>query len=127
MRVVLSVLLALLFVGCKAPSKISCEGAPLVTYNNFGKGFMTRECQVCHAQSVTGETRLGAPKEFFYDTPERVWEDADLILLSSTGNDPIMPPSDGVFSEDRLRLEIWLRCGQNGAVDGVQVEQVEAP
>ena len=75
---------------------------------------------------MEGEQRLGAPKEFAYDTPEEVWEDAELLLLTSTGNDPIMPPSDGVFGEDRLRLEIWLRCGQNGAVDGVQLEQ-EAP
>jgi uncharacterized membrane protein len=125
MRVTLGVFV-ILFLGCNIPNKISCQDAPLVTYNNFGKGFMTRECQVCPAQAVQGEIRLGAPKEFFYDTPERVWEDAELILLTSTGKDPIMPPSDGVFSEDRLRLEIWLRCGQNGAIDGIQLPQ-EAP
>ena len=119
-------LLVASLLGCNVPSKISCEGAPLVTYNNFGKGFITRECQACHAQAVQDDARLGAPREFFYDTPERVWEDAELILLTSTGNDPIMPPSDGVFSEDRLRLEIWLRCGQNGAIDGIQLSE-EAP
>lgn len=125
MRVLLGFLVAFLF-GCNVPGKISCEDAPLITYNNFGKGFMTRECQGCHAIALPDEARLGAPKEFAYDTPEQVWKDAELILLTSTGNDPIMPPSDGVFSEDRLRLEIWLRCGQDGAIDGIQPLE-EAP
>jgi uncharacterized membrane protein len=115
-----------MMAGCSATGKINCADQPLITYNNFGQSFIEKECQGCHGSFIAGNQRQGAPLEFTYDTPEEVWEDAELILVTSTGKDAIMPPADGVFPEDRLRLEIWLRCGQNGAIDGIQLEQ-EAP
>lgn len=107
--------------GCSS-GRIDCANSPLITYNNFGQSFIEKECQGCHGEFISGNQRQGAPLEFAYDTPEQVWNDKDLILVTSTGNDPIMPPADGVFPEDRLRLEIWLRCGQDGAIDGIQLE-----
>ncbi len=87
----------------------ACAAAPITTYANFGAGFLTESCQVCHAS--TAPDRHGAPESVTFDTEEEAWEHADRILAVATGEAPTMPPEGGVTDEDRERLEVWLRCG----------------
>jgi len=89
-----------------------CDDAPTVTYNNFGQGFMTENCQGCHAS--TAPDRYGAPKEVIFDTVEDCWEQVDRVLLRSTGSAATMPPQGGVSDDDRTRLAWWLRCANPG-------------
>ena len=87
-----------------------CQDAPVTTYANFGQGFMLQHCQSCHASGSL--ERNGAPEAIHFDDEEAVWAHADRILDRSTGDSPDMPPMGGVDSEDRLRLEQWLTCGE---------------
>lgn len=89
-----------------------CEDQPTVTYNNFGASFMKESCQGCHAS--TAPERYGAPESVTFDTVEQCWGWSSRILARSTGADPSMPPAGGVHEDDRLLLEIWLRCAEPG-------------
>jgi mono/diheme cytochrome c family protein len=89
-----------------------CAGVPLVTYNSFGEGFMTENCQGCHAS--TAADRYGAPESVTFDTVEEVWTWRDRILARSAGEDATMPPAGGVSKDDRTKLEWWLLCAPEG-------------
>ena len=86
-----------------------CDDPPVVTYSNFGEGFMTQNCQPCHASTATD--RFGAPSDVTFDTEEEVIAQADRVLARATGEDPTMPPEGGLSLEEREKLEIWLACG----------------
>jgi hypothetical protein len=85
-----------------------CADAPVIMWNNFGDGFLTENCQACHASTSTN--RYDAPEDVVFDTLDDVKAHADAMLLAATGDDPRMPPEGGVDDEDRLKLEIWLTC-----------------
>lgn len=89
-----------------------CLDQPVITYANFGQGFMTGACQGCHASTATN--RYGAPESVIFDTVADCWEHADRILARSTGDNPGMPPQGGVEPDDRERLDIWLSCATPG-------------
>jgi len=89
-----------------------CADVPTVTYNNFGQGFMTENCQGCHAS--TAPNRYGAPAEVIFDTVEDCWALVDRVLVRSTGDDATMPPQGGVSADDRTKLEWWLTCATSG-------------
>jgi cytochrome c5 len=86
-----------------------CVDAPVVTYANFGRGFMTQHCQSCHAS--TTPDRHDAPEAVTFDDEEQVWAQVDRILARATGPEPTMPPQGGVSDDDRYLLEVWLSCG----------------
>lgn len=85
-----------------------CADAPLVTYESFGAGFFTQECESCHAS--TSPNRLGAPESVTFDTEEEILALKDRVLERATGDSATMPPQGGVPDEDREKLEFWLRC-----------------
>jgi len=89
-----------------------CADVPVVTYNNFGEGFMTENCQGCHA-STTAD-RYGAPESVIFDTVDDVWSRAERILERAAGDDASMPPAGGVSEDDRTKLEWWLICAEEG-------------
>lgn len=88
-----------------------CEEQPVVTYDTFGRGFLSTYCNGCHGGAVVD--RQGAPGSVVFDTPEDVEVYADRILARTApadGSAPTMPPVGGVTEEDRERLVIWLTC-----------------
>lgn len=85
-----------------------CAGEPTVTWSTWGQGFLTENCQTCHAS--TSPDRDGAPETVVFDTEEEVLAQASLILSVATGDAPSMPPEGGISDEDRALLEIWLTC-----------------
>ena len=89
-----------------------CIDAQLVTYNNFGKSFMTHSCQGCHAS--TAANRFEAPEDVSFDDLDAVWDQANTILAVATGPAPTMPPQGGVTELQRTKLIWWLRCGEPG-------------
>jgi mono/diheme cytochrome c family protein len=90
----------------------ACAGAPVVTWNSFGDGFMRENCQGCHAS--TAPDRHGAPEAYAFDTVEDAWRHAERVLARSAGADATMPPQGGVSEDDRTRLVWWLQCGTPG-------------
>jgi hypothetical protein len=87
-----------------------CADVPLLTYANFGRGYLTEYCQGCHASTTLD--RHGAPETVTFDTLELAWGKADRILERSLGG--TMPPSGGVSDDDLTMMEWWLTCGEEG-------------
>ena len=85
-----------------------CVDAPVLTWNNFGQGFLIENCQTCHAS--TSPNRYGAPAGVTFDTRDQALQWEDRILARATGEAPSMPPGGGVSEDDRYRLEVWLTC-----------------
>ena len=85
-----------------------CDDAPVVTWDNFGDGFVTENCQTCHAS--TTEDRNGAPDSVTFDTREETLSHAGSILTVVAGDTPTMPPQGGVSEDDRLLVSYWLTC-----------------
>ena len=85
-----------------------CEEVPLLTWENFGAGFLIENCQSCHAS--TNPDRRGAPAGVVFDSLEQTLAHRSTILARATGASPSMPPQGGVSDDDRERLRIWLTC-----------------
>ena len=85
-----------------------CGDAPVLTWENFGQGFLTENCQTCHASAAPD--RNGAPSAVTFDDKDESLALADQILARASGDDADMPPEGGVADEERLKLEIWLSC-----------------
>ena len=98
------------------PTESVCPTTQTLTYANFGMGFFTTYCQRCHASTVTGAARQGAPADHVFDQVE------DIRLLSEhidelAGAGPaatnvVMPPDGQKPTEaERRQLGEWLVCG----------------
>ncbi len=85
-----------------------CDDAPVLTWANFGEGFVTESCQSCHASTTLD--RRGAPADVVFDDRETTLALGDRVLARATGDRPTMPPQGGVTDDDRERLAIWLTC-----------------
>jgi cytochrome c5 len=97
-------------IGASADTGL-CADTPLVTWENFGDGFVRQNCQTCH--SSTSTDRRGAPPNATFDSHDQTVALRDRILARATGDDPTMPPSGGVAPLDRTKLEIWLTCWES--------------
>lgn len=105
----------LLLLACAAATESAadpCADAPHVSWESFGAGFVTENCQVCHAS--TAPDRHDAPADVIFDTPADVWARHDDVLATATGASATMPPQGGVSDDDRYKLEVWLSCGTEG-------------
>lgn len=89
-----------------------CATAPVSTYESFGSGFLTENCQTCHAS--TAPNRHDAPAEVTFDDAAQAWQWADRILARATGAEVTMPPMGGTTDDDRYLLEVWLSCATSG-------------
>ena len=100
--------LVALLASCEVEQEIDCKEAPLVTYETFGRGFLTQHCQPCHSSESID--RNEAPDDVTFDTIDDVafWQ-YDIVDLATGGN-PQMPPQGGVSDDDRVLLAIWLEC-----------------
>ena len=93
-----------------------CPATQTLTYDNFGQAFFDTYCQSCHASTVMGAARMGAPADHVFDTV------ADIRVLAPhidqfaaagpTGVNTVMPPIAPRPTEgERHRLGEWLACG----------------
>jgi len=87
-----------------------CTDAPVVTYENWGEGFMVERCQSCHASGSV--ERNGAPAEISFDTHDAIVAQTDRILARALDVGD-MPPSGGVTEDDLYLLEVWLSCWED--------------
>ncbi|MFT5681612.1 MAG: putative membrane protein [Myxococcota bacterium] len=88
-----------------------CDDIPVVTWDNFGDGFVTESCQTCHAS--TSEDRNGAPETVTFDTREEALAQADNILRVVASDTPTMPPQGGISDDDRTLVSYWLTCWES--------------
>lgn len=111
------VLTALALVGCGgAATGTTCPTNSTVTAENFGNDYMTRYCTRCHATSVKGSARQGAPSDANFDTLEAIRKDAQEIdQWSGAGpnaeNTSMPPNAPAPTTAERQKLSEWLACG----------------
>lgn len=85
-----------------------CDSMPVVTWDNFGRGFVTQNCQSCHASG--SNERNDAPEDVTFDSAADVAQHRDRMLAAATGEFAFMPPQGGLDADDRQLLEAWLTC-----------------
>jgi len=61
------------------PTESTCPPSPTLTYASFGQPFMTKYCISCHASTLTGKARMGAPAYHDFDTQLGIQQVADHI------------------------------------------------
>jgi cytochrome c5 len=98
------------------PTGSTCPTTQTLTYANFGQAFFDSYCQRCHASTVTGPARMGAPADHVFD----MVQDIQLLShhideLAAAGPDAVnteMPPDGAKPTEaERRQLGEWLACG----------------
>jgi mono/diheme cytochrome c family protein len=100
-------------------SGATCPPDSTLTYESFGRAFMDKYCVACHASTLQGGARQGAPSDHDLDTLEAVRETeaGHIDENAAAGPDRVndaMPPS--TFSPqpseaERRDLGKWLACG----------------
>ena len=109
----LSVILAA-SVGCGSRVTIDehpcLPGGTTLTYDNFGKGFLDRWCQGCHAAKAP--ERNGAPSAYAFGSRDEASVHRDRIFAKAAAVNTSMPPGPaGPSPEERQMLADWLACG----------------
>lgn len=98
------------------PTESVCPQGSTLSYESFGKPFMERFCTRCHAASLRGGDRMGAPSFHDFDTLFGIRVVFDHIdettaagpAATNTG----MPPDKPAPSlEERKQLGEWIACG----------------
>lgn len=84
----------------------------MVTWANFGQGFVLEHCAGCH--SAATPERYGAPEAVVLDTVDDVWLHRDDVLATAAGDDATMPPASPASDDQRTLLTVWLTCADEG-------------
>ena len=98
------------------PTQSVCPTPQTLTYANFGQAFFDSYCQRCHASTVTGAARMGAPDDHTFDQVQDIQLLAHHIdELAAAGPAAVnteMPPDGAKPTEaERRQLGEWLACG----------------
>lgn len=98
------------------PTQSACVEGSTLTYESFGKPFMEAYCTRCHARTLVGAARQGAPSFHDFDSLYGI-KVVDEHIDETTASGPAatnegMPP-DGPFPTlvERQQLGEWIACG----------------
>ena len=97
-------MIMLWILGCGVPD-VAEECSPLY-YENFGAGFITENCQGCHAREAID--REGAPADIYFDDVSDIFMHKDIIVYEL--QELSMPPAGGIVEEERDAAIEWLSC-----------------
>jgi mono/diheme cytochrome c family protein len=86
----------------------ACGGAPDVSWQGWGRGFMATYCDGCHAADTSD--RHGAPEDVNFDTLDQLRAQAERVRVRTLENQD-MPPGGGVIDDDLWLLDAFLACG----------------
>jgi hypothetical protein len=94
-----------------AVTGLECPAGTTLTYQNFGAAFMLEHCAMCHASTLSGADRHGAPEGVDLDSREGVaiWRGG--VLSQAAGLGAKMPPAGSVTAAEKKLLTEWLQCG----------------
>lgn len=93
-------------LACGTPNDVQEEECSSFYYENFGVGFMTENCQGCHAQQAID--RQGAPQDISFDDVSSILEHRDAVVYEI--EEETMPPAGGIPQEERDAALEWLNC-----------------
>jgi uncharacterized membrane protein len=100
----------------------TCPAGSTLTYENFGRDFMSKYCTKCHSSTATD--RHGAPADHNFDTLAHIVVFADHIdenaAAGPNATNTHMPPAGETAPTDveRTQLGQWLACETGGDDDG---------
>ncbi len=97
-------------------SGAECKEGSTLSWDSFGEKFMTDYCTRCHASSVAGPARQGAPSDHNFESLALVREQMEHIdQLAAAGPESVnteMPLGGPAPTEaERQMLGEWLACG----------------
>jgi hypothetical protein len=97
------------------PTESVCPTGSTLTYANFGRPFMDSYCTRCHASSLRGPARHGAPSFHDFDTLfgiKVVFDHIDETTASGpAATNTSMPPDLPTPSlAERQQLGEWIAC-----------------
>ena len=108
----------LMLAGCGGgkATATACPSDNTLTAENFGNKFMSSYCTRCHAASLSGAARQGAPGDVNLDTLAGVRAESKDIDKEAGASDTVtntdMPPGGSAPTVDeRRKLSQWLACG----------------
>lgn len=93
----------------------TCVPDTALTYENFGKEFMTQYCVRCHASNLSGAARQGAPADHDLDSLPAIRGIREHVDQTAGASDTVtndtMPP-DGLkpSPQERKDLATWIAC-----------------
>ena len=97
------------------PTGATCTDATL-SYETFGRNFMVTYCTRCHASTLQGEARMGAPALHDFDAVFAIRPVASHVdQMAGSGPNatnegmPIGEPRPTLL--ERQQLAIWIACG----------------
>ncbi|MBA3391012.1 MAG: hypothetical protein H0T89_00120 [Deltaproteobacteria bacterium] len=105
-------IVAAMLAGCaEAPLELAEMPCPdtgtSLTYESFGRGFMTSYCDRCHSGA-----KSGAPSSYRFDTHDDIRKHDTRIFIRAAGPNVTMPPGPYDPPDDeRDQLAEWLACG----------------
>jgi hypothetical protein len=98
------------------PTQSVCADGSTLTYESFAKPFMEAYCTRCHARTVVGADREGAPSFHDFDSLSGikvVFDHIDQTTASGpAATNEGMPPDGPTPSlAERKQLGEWIACG----------------
>jgi uncharacterized membrane protein len=105
-------LVLLASTGCGDDGASACA-EPAATYGSVGKPFVDKYCASCHAGTLTGSARQGAPAGYVFDTLAQVeshakdiHQDVVVTMVMPFGSASLKPTA-----AEREQFGKWLDCG----------------
>ena len=121
-------LLSLALVACHDhghghPSGSTCPPGNTLTYDNFARPFMESFCTRCHASTLSGPERQGAPLFHDFDSEAgilNVGNHVDQYAAAGPNAINTLMPPDGAqpTEEQRRQLGQWLACNGVDTIGG---------
>ena len=99
------------------PTGATCPDGSAVTYDSFAQGFFGSYCVRCHASTLTGGARNGAPPDVNLDSHAAITPAIaariDRVAAAGPTRINIFMPLSGAAPTDaeRDRLGEWIACG----------------
>jgi hypothetical protein len=92
-------------------ASLDCPNGTALTWQNFGGFYLRRYCASCHAASLSGDDRRGAPSDISFDSAADALAFRMSMLKVAASDDGTMPPGVVVPFSERALFREWLNCG----------------
>jgi uncharacterized membrane protein len=94
----------------------TCPTGSTLTYDNFGKAFMSNYCTRCHSSTLSGSARQNAPAGTDFDSVANIRNDLlgidrEAAASAAVSNTDMPEGSPSPTAAERKQLGEWLACG----------------